>query len=190
VLTPELWVELRDGSVIGLEPVPAIHLPNLEKLLAVREHLRQEDRETAALGITRSILMLHPRLDRPGVAGCSLAELAEGEEERLFEGGALAALNQITPPEVNPADKDHCPPWSSGDYITDLLADYTTRFGDLAQALVLLQSCPMQRVLDVGHRLHEIAKGPEEREKAELTRYFWEEWMPDMEDYMPEGYFE
>lgn len=171
------WVqhgEADSASVFGLFPVPFIWLPNLEALLGIYPQLC--DRPQAQLDIAQAILDLHPRCDRPSVFGVDLSAIPAEERLRLFEGGAIAALNRFDPPPADEKKVDPAPPWSSGNYQDDYFADLMFSLQSYSEAERLLNNRSLASVSNILRRLQDLHKGPEQREKDQLKDWFWDEF--------------
>lgn len=178
------WVAIGKGqgdSVVGLLPVPFLWLPNLEALLGAYEIMG--DRPQARLDIAQAILDLHERCDRPSTFGVPLEEISQEERQRLFDGGAIAALNRFDPPPTDSNDKspDPAPPWSSGNYQDDYLADLMFSLQSYSEAERLLKSRSLASVSNILRRLQDLHKGPEQREKQQLKDWFWDEYADEVD---------
>lgn len=171
------WIAIGKGqgeSVVGILPAPFLWLPNLEALLSAYELMR--DRPQARLDIAQAILNLHERCDRPSTFGVSISEIQPDERQRLFEGGAIAALNRFEPPPTDKKDQDPAPPWSSGNYQDDYFADLMFSLQSFTEAERLLRSRSLVSVSNILRRLQDLHKGPEQREKEQLKTWFWDEF--------------
>jgi hypothetical protein len=124
--------------------------------------------------LKQKILDLHPRGDVCGVWGVPFKRLPPCSFEEVFAEGGL--IEQINCFESNPSDdeEDPFPPWSSGDLLTDFLADLTYSLGSFEQAQHAVAALDLQAIANFLKRLQDLNKGSEGREKAGLKRWFWE----------------
>lgn len=160
------WLELANGGVAGLRGVPLAWLQSLEGLLGFAG---QGDNDA----ILQSILNLHNRTDLIGGRGIELEALRPEQREGLIE--RLSMLNRFEPPPSDGAPPEAFPPWSSGDYYIDLLADLTYSLGSFDQALQVANTLSLQEVQWFLKRSGDLRKGPEERRKDGLKTWFWKE---------------
>jgi hypothetical protein len=152
-----------------LEPVPLEWLGSLESMLyLVRVSEFKPD-------LAQKILDLHPRGDRRNFWGLRLELLPPESFEQVFgEGGIIEHLNRFVPNEKSIAEEDPYPPWSSGDLRVDYLADLTYYLGSFEQAQLAIKALGIQAIANLLKRLGDHHKGPQEREKAGLKRWYWE----------------
>jgi hypothetical protein len=160
------WLGLVNGGVAGLRAVPFARLQCLEGLLGFAGQGYGE-------ALLQSILNLHDRADLIGVRGIDLAEILPEQYEGLME--RLARLNQFEPLDIEGQTPDPFPPWSSGDYYTDLLGDLTHSLGSFEQAVQAANTLTLQEVQCMLKRLGDLGKGPEARRKDGLKAWFWKE---------------
>jgi hypothetical protein len=187
-----------DGEIAILAPVPLLWLPNLEILLGQlatvwRSHhyalgdLWVSGNAVMALAQMQRIIDLHPRVDLPRQFGFDVSILDDDEIERLFFRGAIRQLNQAKPLDWGKADEH--PPWSSGEFVTDLLTDLTFALGGSYQeAIALCQTQNIHSAQNILRRLNDLWKGRQARQEERLKKYFHEEWEsdPDNADWLAE----
>lgn len=190
-----LWIALPKEWVC-LGAVPLLWLPNLEELASkVQGLLSQYDfaalvdeDKTLILTLLQRIADLHPRIDKPGCFGFPVDGLEVGEVQKLFgAGGEVYALNQVDPSLIeSAAEKDYYPPFSSGDVVSDWLADLTCSFqGDFSEALALVSSRDVSSVMAISRRLGDLWMGAKKREERGLKAWY-REWEKENEDLLTE----
>jgi hypothetical protein len=123
--------------------------------------------------VLQSLLNLHDRADLIGVRGVELEALLPEQYPELVE--RLSKINQFEPLESEGQPSDPFPPWSSGDYYTDLLSDLTHSLGSFEQAQQVANTLTLQEVQCLLKRLGDLSKGPEARRKDGLKAWFWKE---------------
>jgi hypothetical protein len=162
----ERWIKTSEGW-IALKPVPLERLPSLEGLLALVRALDSEEQAVAA----QKVLNLHERLDAPGLYGLRL-ELIADFGEVFGVGGYIERTNAIKPPPSDDEADPH-PPWTSGDYTDDWLADLIYSLGDYRQAHAFVAQNSLQTTMNVLHRLRDLQKGPKGREEEANKKWYW-----------------
>ena len=86
-------------------------------MLALVRALDSEEQAT----IAAKILRLHERVDKPGAFGIAF-EAIKDFGEVFGERGYIERVNAVTPPPSDDEADPH-PPWASGNYTDDWLAD-------------------------------------------------------------------
>ncbi|NCJ05208.1 hypothetical protein GS597_01465 [Synechococcales cyanobacterium C] len=171
------WIQLSE-DIAGIQPVAFAYLPNLESMFSIFQSLCDLGEVAKADAIAQRILDLHERVDRPGHYGVEIKDLAEGEFERLFvSGGAIEQLNRLEVSDAPKRETDEFPPWSSGDYQDDWLADLMHSLNSFSEANALLKSRSIQSVSNLLRRLADLSKGAKGRAKQQLNDWFWDEYM-------------
>lgn len=160
------WLVLANGGVAGLRAVPFARLPALEGLLGFAQQVGGD-------AILQSVLNLHDRADLIGGRGIKLEALEPEQCAELID--RLSRLNQFEPSPSDGQPPDPFPPWSSGDYYTDLLSDLTHSLGSFEQALQVSNTLTLQEIQGLLKRLGDLSKGPEARRKDGLKAWFWKE---------------
>jgi hypothetical protein len=160
------WLGLANGGVAGLRAVPFARLPALEGLLGFAG-------QNPSRAVLQSLVNLHDRADSIGVRGIELSEVRLEFHPQLVE--RLSKLNQFEPLESEGQPTDPFPPWSSGDYYTDLLSDLTHSLGSFEQAQQVANNLTLQEVQCLLKRLGDLSKGAEARRKDGLKAWFWKE---------------
>lgn len=125
--------------------------------------------------LAQKILNLHERGDVPGLWGIELSQLPEGCFDEVFgAGGLIEQINRFAPGDAGDGEADEFPPWGSGDLTTDLLADLSYSLGDFGQAWQAINCMGLQAVSNYLRRFGDLRKGPEQREKDGLKKWFWQ----------------
>lgn len=126
----------------------------------------------AKAAIAIKILNLHERLDDAGTYGMPLESI--GRWEDLFiEGGYIEQINAAIAPPSKDGDQDEVPPWASGNYIDDWLADLTYFLGDYRQARAFVRENSLQTTMNVLRRLKDLHKGAKGREDDANKELYW-----------------
>lgn len=126
--------------------------------------------------LAQKILNLHPRGDCPDLWGVDYNLLPADSFAEIFgPNGIIETLNRFIPNEPDAeAEEDPYPPWSSGNLRIDYLADLTHYLGSFEQAEMVLKTLGIQEIANFLKRLSDCQKGPKEREKAGLKRWYWQ----------------
>lgn len=162
----ENWIETTEGW-IALKPVVLERLPALEEMLMLLRALEYTDERLAA-----KILQLHERLDPPGLSTVSPKDF--GDWPLLFqEGGYIDQINAAIAPPAKDGDEDEVPPWASGNYVDDWVADLTYFLGDYRQARAFVRENSLQTTMNVIRRLKDLHKGAKGREDDANKELYW-----------------
>lgn len=160
------WIKTSIGWV-ALKPVALELLPILEDMLTLLRVLEYKDASLAA-----KILHLHERLDPPG-ASVLMPEYFEEWTELFAEGGYIEQINAAIASPSNENNDDEVPPWASGNYLDDWLADLTYYLGDYRQAKAFIQQNSLQTVMNFLRRTKDLHKGAKGREDDANKELYW-----------------
>jgi hypothetical protein len=173
------WIQTREGP-IQLTATPAARLTSLEMLLS----LVREDKSPA---LAQKILDFHPRGDVPGKWGMRMSQLPQESFDEVFgTDGIIEQVNRFVPSDRGDGEVDEFPPWASGNFASDLLADLTYSLGDFGQAREVFNTLSLQAISDYLRRLGDLRKGPEQREKDGLKDWFWQHATEFTDDFYSE----
>lgn len=162
----ENWIETSQGW-IALKPVTLERLPALEDMLTLLRVLEYKDASLAG-----RILRLHERLDPAGISVIGPEDFDDWPS--LFhEGGYIEQINAVVPPPSKDGDEDEVPPWASGNYVDDWLADLTYFLGDYRQARAFIRENSLQTTMNVLKRLKDLHKGAKGREDDANKELYW-----------------
>ena len=162
----EHWIKTSIGW-IALKPVALELLPVLEDMLTLLRVLKYDDQDLAA-----KILHLHERLDPPGLSILMPSHI-ENWRELFVENGYIEQINAAIAPPSNEREADEVPPWASGNYLDDWLADLTYCLGDYRQAKAFIQQNSLQTVMNFLRRTKDLHKGAKGREDDANKELYW-----------------
>jgi hypothetical protein len=163
------WIYTAQGW-IALKPVSLERLPSLEAMLTLIRALEYKDEAIAV-----KILRLHKRLDAPESYGIDVASLIAIEDwaDLFAEGGYIERINAAVAPPSKDDNEDEVPPWASGDYVDDWMADLTYFLGDYRQARAFIRENSLQTTMNVLRRLKDLHKGAKGREDEANKELYW-----------------
>jgi hypothetical protein len=157
-------------------------LADLEALLAMLRALQDQGLRNC---VAQAVLDLHePITPRERLLLADTFWELPGEGDRLFGiGGVIERINQVVvPPADDGEESDEYPPWSSPSFVDDWIADLTYSLGSYEQARLFVQTQSLQTAVHVLRRLKDLNKGPEQRQKEGLKRWYFKDFLKDFDD--------